>query len=334
MVQRDHNQFTKQPSLHVWPLFKKSYTDDERIRIITDNSHHIGTDSIIGLTGLQPIDNLVELVNGTYTSIRRLLLSIPRVGTTTGQLFLQVERQTTNEWLLCSYYQQDTSKVMIRLGTLEDSLRKCVHPDSISDLFTSDDGLTFTNQVAPATRGRNKLPRMEVPTYTADYVTVSMQKLYNPTAKRQATEIDAIMMDQTMQTAQVPCPSPTTYAAAAAPITPITPTVMDVQPGNVENQAVQDLQGKKTEHSTTLAELSKCCANLALSQRQMANNISTMNAEMNTKFSELVSANLKFNDRFNKMSNAIESLRSSSPTRPLKFYKEVHGPFDGTTFHG
>jgi len=66
----------------------------------------------------------------------------------------------------------------------------------------------------------------------------------------------------------------------------------------------------------------------------MANNISTMNAEMNTKFSELVSANLKFNDRFNKMSNAIESLRSSSPTRPLKFYKEVHGPFDGTTFHG
>jgi len=317
-----------------WPLFKKSYTDDEHIRIITDNSHHIGNDSVIGLTGLQPIDNLVRLVNGTHTSIRRLLLSIPTISTTTGQLFLQVERQMMNEWLLCSFYQQDTSKVTIRLGTLEDSLRKCVHPDSISDLFMSDDGLTFTNQVAPATRGRNKLPRMEVPTYTADYVLVSMEKLYTPTTKRQAMEENAAMMDHTVQTAQVPRPSPMTYAVAAAPVTPITPTATVLRPGNVENQAVQDLQAKTTEHSTTLAELSKCCANMAVSQQQIANNIATMNAEMNTKSSELVSSNLKFNDRFNEMSNAIESLRSSSPTRPLKFYKEAHGPFEGTTFHG
>ena len=35
-----------------WPLFKKSYTDEERIKIIGDNSHYIGVDSVIGLTGL------------------------------------------------------------------------------------------------------------------------------------------------------------------------------------------------------------------------------------------------------------------------------------------
>jgi hypothetical protein len=60
-----------------WPLFKKSYTDEERLKIITDNADHLGADSVIGLAGLDPSDNLVKLVNGTYTSIRKLLLSMP-----------------------------------------------------------------------------------------------------------------------------------------------------------------------------------------------------------------------------------------------------------------
>jgi hypothetical protein len=305
-----------------WPLFKKSYSNEERLKIITDNSHHISNDSIIGLTGLQPPDTLVQLVNRTYTSIRLLLLSVPISGTTTGQLFLQVERQTANEWLLCCFPQQDTSKVIMRLGTLEEYLRKYVHPDSLCHLFISSDGLTFTNQVTPLTKGCNKLPRLEVLAHTADYVTQSMQKLYNPTAKRQATEIDPIPLQQTVQTVQVPRPAPTTYAAVAMPVTLTTPTV------------VQQLQAKSQEHSNTLAELRQCCANLATSQQQMANNMAAMNTDINAKFSELVSANLKFNDRFNEMSTAIENLRTSSPTRPLKLYKEGHSPLDTMSFHG
>jgi len=305
-----------------WPLFKKSYSNEERLKIITDNSHHISNDSIIGLTGLQPPDTLVQLVNRTYTSIRLLLLSVPISGTTTGQLFLQVERQTANEWLLCCFPQQDTSKVIMRLGTLEEYLRKYVHPDSLCHLFISSDGLTFTNQVTPLTKGCNKLPRLEVLAHTADYVTQSMQELYNPTAKRQATEIDPIPLQQTVQTVQVPRPAPTTYAAVAMPVTLMTPTV------------VQQLQAKSQEHSNTLAELRQCCANLATSQQQMANNMAAMNTDINAKFSELVSANLKFNDRFNEMSTAIENLRTSSPTRPLKLYKEGHSPLDTMSFHG
>jgi len=318
-----------------WPLFKKSYTDEERIRIIIDNSHYIGVDSVIGLTGLQPIDNLVKLVNGTYTSIRRLLLSVPTPGTTTGKLFLQVERQTGNEWLLCCFYQQDTSKVLIRMSTLEDSLKKCVHQDSLPHLFSSEDGLTFTNQVAPITKGRNRPPRMEVPTYTADYVTASLQKLYTPTAKRQATEMATPTTHPTVQTMQVPRQPPSTYAAATAQVpAPVTPTAETILLGNADNQAMQALQSKSMEHSNTLAELSKRCANLATLQKQMASNMATMNNEMNSKFSELVIANSKFNDRFNEMSAAIESLRSLSPTRPSKFYKENHSLPDNVSFRG
>ena len=318
-----------------WPLFKKSYADEERLKIITDNAYHIGMDSVIGLTGLQPIDNLVKLVNGTYTSIRRLLLSIPMVGTTTGQLFVQVERQTANEWLLCCFHQQDTSKVIVRMNTLEESLKKCVHSDHHQNLFTSAEGLIFTTQVAPLTKGRNKLPRLEALTYTTDYVTQSMQRLYTPNPKRQATEITTETLPQSIQPAQVTRPPQTTYAGVTAriQIPPVTP-VSGISPAIAGDATMQDLQAKTQEHSTTLAELRQCCADLATSQQRMVNNISAMNTDINAKFSELVNANIKFNDRFTDMATAIESLRSQSPTRPPKFYKEGHGYLDVNTFHG
>jgi hypothetical protein len=304
-----------------WPLFKKSYTDEERLKIITDHSHHVGSDNVIGLTGLQPLDTLVKLANGMYTTIRLLLLSIPTPGTSTGQLFLQVERQTTNEWLLCCFHQHDTAKVMIRLSTLEDSLRKCVHQDSIPHLFTSADGITFTNQVAPLIKGRNRLPRMEAPAYTANYVNKSMQKLYTPPAKRQATAMNVETTIEVAQTAQTARTSPTTYAVAVTPTIPVTPCITTILPDTSENKAVRELQATTMEHSSTLAELRKCYTTLATTQQQLANSMTTLNTDMNTKFSELVNTNLKFHERFNDMSAAIENLRTSSPTRPVKFYK-------------
>jgi uncharacterized protein YoxC len=332
-----HGTFTNSPNnlpYMFWPLFKKSYADEERLKIITDNSHHVGSDSVIGLTGLQPLDTLVQLVNGTYTTIRLLLLSIPTTGTTTGQLFLQVERQTANEWLLCCFHQQDTTKVTVRLGTLEDSLREYVHPDSISSLFTSADGLTFTNQVAFITKGKNRLPRMEVSTHTADYVTQSMQKLYTPTAKRQVTEMNSELMQETAPTAHIPRPTLATYATAVTPTAPVTPTNTGIPQGHDESRAVKDLQATTKEHSSTLAELRKCYASLATTQQQMAKNMAMLTTDMNAKFSELVNANLKFHERFNEMSNAIENLSTSSPTRPLKFYKETYNQSDHITYHG
>jgi hypothetical protein len=173
-----------------WPLFKKDYMDKERLRIIIDNDHHIGSDSVIGLTGLQPLDSLVQLVNGKHTTIWRLLLSIPAAGTVTGQLFMQVECQTTNDWILCCFQHQDTSKVILRLGSLAESLRRCVHPTSILQLFLSSEGITFTSQVAQLTKGQNRLPRLEVPTHTENYISQSMQCLYTPIVKRLAKEMD------------------------------------------------------------------------------------------------------------------------------------------------
>jgi hypothetical protein len=201
-------------------------------------------------------------------------------------LFLQVDHQTAKEWLLCCFHQQDTTKVTVRLGTLEDSLRKYVHPDSISSLFTSADGLTFTNQVASITKGKNRLPRMEVPTHTADYVTQSMQKLYTPTAKCQATEMNSELMQETAPTAHIPRPTLATYATAVTPTAPVTPTNTGIPQGHDESRAVKDLQATTKEHSSTLAELRKCYASLATTQQQMANNMAMLTTDMNAKFSE------------------------------------------------
>jgi len=203
-----------------WPLFKKNYTDEERLRIITDNDHHIGSNSVIGLTGLQPLDSLVQLVNGKHTTIRRLLLSIPAAGTVTGQLFTQVERQTTNDWILCCFQHHDTSKVTLRLGSLEESLRRCVHPTSFPQLFLTPEGITFNSQVAQLTKGRNRLPRLEVPTHTENYVSQSMQRLYTPMIKRQATEMDPATSVQQEAAVAIPRSTPTTYRLATVLVTP------------------------------------------------------------------------------------------------------------------
>jgi hypothetical protein len=101
-----------------WLLYKKSYSDVDHLKIIIDHHHHIGIESILAMTGLQPLETVIKLVNGICTTIRQLLLSIPAPGTTTGKLFLQVERQLTNNWILCCFDTQDADTVNLHLSSL------------------------------------------------------------------------------------------------------------------------------------------------------------------------------------------------------------------------
>jgi hypothetical protein len=112
------------------PLYKKSYTDEERMKIVMDHEHHLGNDSVVTLQGLKPLKTIIELNNGTHTTIRNLLLSIPATGTQMNKLFVQVERQANNNWLLCCFYTQDAAKVTICLGQPEDCLKKNIRVTS------------------------------------------------------------------------------------------------------------------------------------------------------------------------------------------------------------
>jgi hypothetical protein len=111
-----------------WPLYRKSYDEADCLRIIVDHHHHLGNDSVVAVKGFHPLETVVKLVNGIHTTIRRLLLSMPAHGTVTGKLFLQIERQLSNDWLLCCFYSLDAEKVSSRLGSLEESLKESDPP--------------------------------------------------------------------------------------------------------------------------------------------------------------------------------------------------------------
>ncbi len=127
-----------------FPLLRKSYTDEERNRIITDHTHYTEKDSVVALRGLQDLETVIPLHNGINTTIRKLLLSIPAVGTTTGQLFVQIEKQSTTDWLLCCFHSQDSAKVTVRLSQLEDIIKVTPSSKVTGDLahFIVSNGLS------------------------------------------------------------------------------------------------------------------------------------------------------------------------------------------------
>jgi hypothetical protein len=136
-----------------FPLYRKNYSDDERLTIIKDNDHFTEGVSIVALSGLNDLNTVVHLNQGTTTTIRHLLLAIP-AQTSVNKLFLHIERQPSNHWLLCCVYSMDATKVSLRLGTLEALLKRYVKPEDYTTLFsTVDFSLKFNGQAAPFKKG-------------------------------------------------------------------------------------------------------------------------------------------------------------------------------------
>jgi hypothetical protein len=281
-----------------FPLLRKSYTDEERNRIIADHTHYTEKDSVVALRGLQDLETVITLHNGMNTTIRKLLLSIPAVGTTTGQLFVQIEKQSTTDWLLCCFHSQDSAKVTVRLNQLEDIIKKVVHQDSHGNLFVSDHTISFNGQVAPVPRGRARMPRYEVPSVTNVYANESLQRLYQPTPKRLATELDPMDKQDQPGTAtpigrHVPTQIQPTYASVAH----VTPThqlhhgLAQIQTPNTNYEAlVHQLQVDSQAHGKGIIELQHCCQNLLGTTDKLEKGMEQMNNNINARFNQLFQA--------------------------------------------
>lgn len=298
-----------------WPLYRKTYSKEDRLHIIIDHLHHLGTDSVVAIKGLHPLETLIQLINGVHTTIRRLLLSMPAPGTATGKIFTQVERQLTSYWFLGCFQTSDAEKVTLRLSTLKDSLRKVTHPDSHNKLFLSEAGLSFNGQVASMIKGKNKLPCLDVPEPTAHYVHQSMQRLDTPSIKRQAIEIDQDMQDEPMvQHIATPVPRqvPTTFTTI---ITTPTSTISTAKEEALtremsENPIIQKLQQTANNHLAALLDLQECCTNLMQSQQTLTKQIADMNAGITHKFEA--------------MSASIVNLKLSPTRHCQKIHKNFH----------
>jgi hypothetical protein len=250
------------------------------------------------MRGLQDLETVITLHNGMNTTIQKLLLSIPVAGTTTGHLFIQIEKQSTTDWLLCCFHSQDSAKVTVRLGQVEEILKKAVHQDSHEKLFGPDYTITFNGQVAPVPRGRTKMPRYEVPSVANEYANESLQRLYQPTPKRLATELDPMDEQDHSGTAtpigrHVPTQIHQTYAAVAR-VTPVHQTTQaQVQPqattANYEALNHQ-LQVDSQAHGQGINKLRHCCQNLIGTTDKLEKGMEQMNNNINNRFNQLFNA--------------------------------------------
>lgn len=167
-----------------FPLFKKSYNEAERKSIIADNEHHTENITVVAISGLHDLDNLIQLSQGTVISIRHLLLAIPAPGTSTGKLFLQVERQANSDFYLGCFPASDSAKITIRLGLLENLLKKYIKPQDYPKLFKDTSySLRFNGQAAPLKKGK-PFRFSDVPEETSSYAKHAMSKLVTPHQKK------------------------------------------------------------------------------------------------------------------------------------------------------
>lgn len=325
------------------PLYKKFYTEDERLKIITDHHHHLGKDSVVAIKGLKSLESVVKLVSGVHTTIRKLLLSVPAPNTTSGKLFIQVERQPVENWLLCCFYASDATKITPKLASLEDSLKKFVAPDSWADLFVDGNGLSFSGQAAPLVKNKkNKIIFQEPSPETTAYVTQSFQTLFKPKEKRPATDMEDPKQQSTVVTPATRVKQSVSYADATTQQHPklvlpegykspelSSPTITTIVPHTpaqpvtafnfkplVEEEAFKELTVISNQHSGALLELRECCAHLCASQKKMSEEITAMNRNFNEKFDIMA-------DRMDDMYESINSLKHS-PTRGSKLRKELH----------
>jgi hypothetical protein len=171
------------------PLYRKTYTDEERRNIIKDNEHHTEGTNVVAMSGLADLNTVVLLTQGVSTTIHHLLLAVPASGTSTGKLFQQVERQAGNDWLLCCFPTVDTAKVLLWLSSLESLLKKYVEQQHHGKLFASQDQtLKFNGRAAPIKRGKTRYTIQEVPEATSTYAKKALGKLHTTNGKHLAVE--------------------------------------------------------------------------------------------------------------------------------------------------
>ncbi len=116
---------------------------------------------------------------------KMLAISTTEANTSSGKLFLQIERQASNNIHLCCFPSADAANVTLRLGNMEELLKKYVPPSKFSTLFREPTStLRFSGQVAPIKNGKPKIPRLDVPEYTATYANHALTRLYAPKPKR------------------------------------------------------------------------------------------------------------------------------------------------------
>jgi hypothetical protein len=284
-----------------FPLFRKTYSDEERKTIIQDNNHHIEGVSVVALSGLSDLNTVIDLNQGIKTTIRHLLLAVPAQGTRTNKLFLQVERQPTNQWFLCCFHSTDATRVTLRLSSLETLLKRYVKQSEHQKLFsTSDLTLKFNGQAAPIKKGKTQMVIQGASEETVQYAENALKKLHTPAPKRLAVEFE-----QTLEVATISRPPAVTPVAIQT-----TATVPCNPPCNLpeDHQLPTAVETTLKAQNNRLTSLEECCSMLAESTKNLGIQLNNMNENIHA--------------RMNEIATAIHNLNTSSDQRHQKSQKQ------------
>jgi hypothetical protein len=180
-----------------------------------------------------------------------------------------------------------------------------VHVNSFFTLFSAKQTLIFNRQAAPI-KGRPKLPRVEVPKHISNYASKSLQKLYTPTPKRPAADMEIEIHDETVPNV-TPIPVTRHTLVQDSRRQPVQATLK-------ESTGLQELQQALQSNGSSLKKLEMCCSTLAETINKSAIQMQTMNSN--------------FNQRFNDLASTVDKLANSPSRYQQKHHKDNHGALD------
>jgi hypothetical protein len=166
-------------------LYKNTLTDDDRIKIITDNELHVGHTSFIHMRGIKDVDTIVTLQQNVKVKLRKLLLSLHAADTTNGRIFHQIERQADPEWLTCAFHKADADHVVAKLQTIAPALRSYIIKEDLDQVFSTPDfTLQFVTKTIPIKRGNMQVASKPICSTTQAHTDKMLSKLLATPTKR------------------------------------------------------------------------------------------------------------------------------------------------------
>jgi len=245
----------------------------------------------------------------------------------------------------------------LKLGSLNDTLKRIVPQEQWKNLFVDDQGLTYNDQVAPLSKKKTWLLREEAPQTTA-YVQQSFQNLYTPAPKRSAEETNPEPQPGTKQAtatkqrhtnyAQAAAVNPQKYQVSTPDFKNTTTLVAQVTPNqqasatqpsqitttetaqlNITNQRSQDLHELTTvtnSHSNALLDLRDVVNTLAATQKRMSDDMLQLNHNIHQKFDIMANQMEHMSAHMEEMTEVVNSLKHSPTRSGGKLLKGMHVP--------
>lgn len=164
-------------------LYQNQLSDGERFTIIQDINLHIGDVDIVHLYGFQDIETMVTLKQNVKIKLGKLLLAL-YTNQTNNRLFLQVEKETDPEAIVCVFNKVDKETVMANIPFLSTYIKQCVIDTDLEKIFSYDDfSISFPAKTIPVKVGNLQVNTRPIPQDVQEHTARVLNLMESPKEK-------------------------------------------------------------------------------------------------------------------------------------------------------